>query len=143
MVDHEDVIVRFPATAVDVRNDESISIRVHLLRQEIPKVVDVLNVVGIPGVKFLVAERLAVVQHLHLAAGVLCQGSGPSSEHARPAGHVTGDRDTPGIVFAPYIAFSVGSAVARAVVGGTHPALRSPSSSRTSRRSCISSGTST
>jgi hypothetical protein len=71
VVDHDDVIVCFPAAAVGVRDDEDVRVGVHLLRKQIPEVVNALQVVGILRIELLVAERLPVVQNLDFTAGVL------------------------------------------------------------------------
>lgn len=131
VVDHDDVVVGFPAAAIGVGHDEGVGVRVHPLRKQIPKVIDALHVTRVLRIEFLITKRLPVMQSLDFTAGVLGQCAGPSGECTRRTGHVAGDRHTSAVVLAPDVMFSVGCAVAWTVVRGAHSALRSPNCSRT------------
>src|SRR5699024_4223955 len=109
---------------------------------QVSQIVHPLHVLRALRVELLVAEALAIVQRLDISLGVLRERLGAARERVRTAWHVAGDSDSALVVLAPDVALGVGGARARAVVGGAHDAVRSPSSARTSRSSSISSGTS-
>lgn len=93
VVDHEDVVVRMAALAVDVRHDEGVGVRVHLLRPQVPKVVDPLDVLGLGRVELVGAEALSVVECLDLAVVRFGQCPGECGPCARSTRDVTADRD--------------------------------------------------
>lgn len=67
VVHDQEVVVRMTALAVDVSHHEGIGVRVHLLREEVAKVVDPLEVLGVVRIELLRVEGLPIVQRLHRA----------------------------------------------------------------------------
>lgn len=142
VIENQNMVVRLLAPPIHMTDDEAVGIRVHLLRELVAQIVHLLHVFGVLRVELLVAERLAVMQRLDFARGVLRERPSARRERAGASRHIARDRDAALVLLAPDVALGVGGAGARAVVGRAHETTRSPSSARTSRSSSISSGTS-
>lgn len=56
VVDHDDVVVDFPAAAIGVGHDKGVGIRMHPLRKQIPKVIDALHVTRVLRIEFFITE---------------------------------------------------------------------------------------
>lgn len=139
VIDDEDVVVRVPALAVAVGDDQSIGIGVHPLGQLVPEIVHALEVGWVARVELVLAERLAVMERLHRSTVGL--GERPRCHRPRPgwARDVARDRDPAGVVLAPHVRLGRRCGSTRRVVARTHAATRSPSRLRTSRRRLITS----
>ena len=142
VIDDQDMVVRLAATSIHMTHNNAVRVRVHPLREQVAQIVHPLHVLRVLRIELVVAERLAVVQCFDIPLGVLRERLSTASERAGASRHVARDRDSALVLLAPDVALRVRGAGTRAVVRGAHEAVRSPSSSRTSRSSSISSGTS-